>query len=261
MQRATRRRCSSNEQMQSPNSLLTELKLQNNCKAQNSSLVPKTGSRHLPSSVICTHEAMKSVQLSAHWDGLGDFCTLTPLPQAPQHKIMLSTSLSSGTDSSPSINFQQSNDTCCSKRDSVSTIELVQCGSSMPCQQSVRSSIVTGCAQPLKNFQCNPTTSSGNASSSGIGLDTPCKDFLFSDTNTSVFLEDDTLFDILKEPEPTWSPSLLPLKSNSPKQKRVSPPHFVGLRAISQKSPSVRSCRKFTLQAISSTVAATKSAI
>ncbi|KAI5060047.1 hypothetical protein GOP47_0024467 [Adiantum capillus-veneris] len=251
IQQVTRWCSSADEQLQSSDSCIPKSKLPKTSKAApNSFVVQKIGGRCLSSSLASTHEASNSAELSPQWDGLGAFCTVTPLPQAPQRKNSSSTSFSGGTDSSPSVNFQQSNDTSYSRSDSVSNTKLAQCSPSLLCQQSVRSSIFTGCSEPLKGFQGNPTTPSGNAPSCKIGPDTPCEASIFSSRNTTGFSEDDSFPDILKEPESECLPSLLSLKSNSPKQKRVSPPHFVGLRATSQQSPSMRNRRKFKLQAI-----------
>lgn len=265
--RSTRRRFS-NKGLQSPDTLLPSSKPpkigpephRSSKAAKNSFDIYKTG-RRLPSSPGRSPKSLRSGQFSPRWDGLGDICTLTPLPQAPLRPTTPSASFVYGTDSSQSLNMPQCGGPPSSGSDSVCNANMAQC-SSPTCHQASDSSAIDYRVHTQADLQSTPTTPIVNAPLCGMGLESPYEDSMFLCTKIRGPSEDG-IPAILKGPEPARS-SIFSLKSNSPKQKRVSPPHFVGSRITSQgrgQSPALRNGRKFMLQSVSSVPTTTYSAI
>ncbi|KAG6551948.1 hypothetical protein Mapa_006565 [Marchantia paleacea] len=198
-------------------------------------------------------------QLSPRWERLGDICTLTPLPQAPLRPTPASISTLERTGASPCFNRQ-----------------------SMEAVSSYQSDLAdfTSLGKP-SSFQLPPDDSPPSPSnrriSQSTSRQTPCtpslsspaftgkEEMTFGDSRSGQFAcysqDDDDTPDFLRYSEDAHSPLIS--KTSSPKQKRVSPPHFEGLRekcrgdnrnifdSPARSSPGLRSSRKFILTAIS----------
>ncbi|KAL3696725.1 hypothetical protein R1sor_010801 [Riccia sorocarpa] len=198
-------------------------------------------------------------QLSPRWERLGDICTLTPLPQAPVRPTPASISTLDRSGASPCFNRQ-----------------------GMETVSSYKGDIVdfTSSGKP-SSFQLPPDDSPPSPSNKRYSFShqTPCTpsvttappftakdDMKFDDNRSAQFgvypQDDDDTPAFLRYSETAMSPVIT--KNGSPKQKRVSPPHFEGLRdrprgdgrnifesPVARLSPGLRSGRKFILTSIS----------
>lgn len=209
-------------------------------------------------SPISTPKLSRANQLSPRWDGLGDICTLTPLPQPPLRPTPASISTLDRTGASPSFSCQSIEPISSYQPDKLDSVS--KC-SPPPFQQAPGHS-------PLSSFGSRNPESAINysaactapLSSSYLGSDNAKAGDVRS-ANISFMCDDDDTPDFLKYTESINSPVVT--KSGSPKQKRVSPPHFEGMRdrnrdgrvvfdSPARSSPGLRSGRKFILQALPS---------
>ncbi|CAM6094060.1 unnamed protein product [Calypogeia fissa] len=206
-------------------------------------------------SPISTPKLSRGNQLSPRWDGLGDICTLTPLPQPPLRPTPASISTLDRTVASPSFSCRSIEPISSYQPDKLDSVSK---SSPPPFQQAPDHS-------PLSSFELRNPESSGNdtapctatLSSSYLGSDTANAGVARS-AHLPYMCEDDDTPDFLK-----YTDCPVVTKSGSPKQKRVSPPHFEGIgdrnrdvRVVfdspAGSSPGLRSGRKFILQALPS---------
>lgn len=258
---ASKRRFSS-EELHSPTFLLSSVKLSRSpsrllrsCKgAQNSPPGASTGMQppKVGSSPVSTPRILRIGQFSPRWDGLGDICTLTPLPQAPPRPTPASASVRDGADSSPSINRQHCNKLSSSGTGSArNSSKFTRLTSPVSQHQSSQSSVL--CQTPA-NMRGTPATPVFASPACAMN-DKSCYEESEAFGHQCVgSVEDDGTPEFLKDPELECSPVCL-LNSSSPKHKRVSPPHHHASREALHRglqSPCMRSGRKFILQSIPS---------
>lgn len=197
-------------------------------------------------------------QLSPRWDGLGDICTLTPLPQAPLRPTPASISTLGRTGASPSLSYQSIEPISSYQPDKLDSVSK----SSPPASQKASDySPLSSFESRIAHSSCDYSMPSTAAlSSSTYGGSDKVKADNSRSSRISFLCDDSDTPDFLKYTDSTNSPVIT--KSGSPKQKRVSPPHIEGVRDRNRdgrvvfdspgRSPGLRSGRKFTLQALPS---------
>ncbi|KAH7445164.1 hypothetical protein KP509_02G109700 [Ceratopteris richardii] len=194
-----------------------------------------------------TPRILRIGRFSPRWDGLDEICTFTPGLQAPLRPAPASASIIDRTEFSPSLDEHNHND--------FSSID--DCSMK---QRAKLNSLTSPVCQQRPSQCLTPTSTHVTA-----GFQTPCtracgmdNDLICEDSKayyTHQLMEDKDTPDFLKDSE---AECLLPclLNSNSPKHKRVSPPHHHhanrGPQHQSLQSPGLRSSRKFILQSIPS---------